>query len=184
MNRHQRRAQAKLGQTARSAGASFMPAPLSPAAANVFQAGINHYQAGQFDEAEICYRSALAIQPGHTGMLCNLGAVLHKQGKLDEAIAVYRDAIRINPRYALPHANLGSALKDQGKLDEAVSSFWAAVRINPDYQDAHFHLGLALHDQRKFAEAASAFQQAVQNQAGPCRGLLSSRHCALRARQI
>jgi tetratricopeptide (TPR) repeat protein len=162
MNRHQRRAQAKLGWTAKTAGSSFIPARLVPAADSLFKTGVDHYQAGQFNEAEDCYRRALGIQPGHPGILCNLGAVLHKQSKLDEAIAVYRDAIRINPRYALPHANLGSALKDQGKLEEAISSFRAAVRFSPDYQDAHFHLGLALHAQRKFADAASAFQQAVK----------------------
>lgn len=161
MNRRQRRARAKLSRIAKGTRAGSAADSLPLAVADIFQAGLRHYQAGQLGEAETCYRRVLAIQPHHSGVLCNFGAVLHKQGKLDEAIAAYRKAIKASPHYALPHANLGTALSDQGKFEEAAASFREAVRIDPNYQHAYFHLGIVLRNQRKFDDAISAFQHAI-----------------------
>jgi tetratricopeptide (TPR) repeat protein len=162
MNRHQRRADAKLNRTSNSPRAESAAGSLLPASAEVLQIGITHYRAGRLAEAESCYRRVLAIQPDHAGTHCNLGAVLQDQGKLDEAIAAYRQAIRISPHYALPRANLGTVLRKQGQLDEAIAEFRQAVRVQPDFAEAHFHLGIVLGDRRKLDEATAAFREAVR----------------------
>ena len=121
MNRRQRRAQAKLGRTARSAGREPALDKLSPA--ELLQLGLGHHHGGRRAEAEACYRRALADRPDLVVARYNLGVVLHDQGKIDEAIAAYHEAIRANPRYEPAYSSLGHALKTQGRLEEAVGAF-------------------------------------------------------------
>jgi protein O-GlcNAc transferase len=182
MNRKQRRAAAKLGET-------------SSGAAGFLAAGVKHHHAGRLADAEACYRRVLAAQPDHADALhllgviahqakqhdvavemigraikrngrdplyfCNLGAALKELGNLDEAVAAYRQAIRLKPDLADAHSNLGVALYEQGKLDEAVVGYLQAIRIKPGYAEAHSNLGIALKDQGKLDEAVAAHRGAI-----------------------
>jgi len=183
MNRHHRRANARLQQTSNN-----------PRAASLLQVGIKHHLAGQM--AEACYRRVLAVRPDHADALhllgviahqakrygvavelirkalgqdgqnadylSNLGAVLRDQGKFDEAVAAHRHAIEIKPDLVQAHSNLGVALRDQGKLDEAIAAYRRAIRIKPDYAEAHSNLGAALRDRGQFDEAVAAYHRAIR----------------------
>ena len=48
------------------------------------------------EEAEASIRRALALAPGFTRALDNLGAMLKDQGRLNEAIAIYRQLLQIS----------------------------------------------------------------------------------------
>jgi tetratricopeptide (TPR) repeat protein len=54
---------------------------------------------GRLDEAIVCFKKALAINPQLAEAHRNLGMVFARQGKLDEAIAHYKEALRIRPDY-------------------------------------------------------------------------------------
>ena len=186
MNRQQRRAGAKLGQTA--------AAPPTSAAAFLAE-GVEHHRTGRLPQAEACYRRALAAEPDHPDALHLLGLVAlqvgrpdaaveligkalkrrpqnpayffnfgnakAQQGKLDEAIAAYRKATAIKPDYAEAHSNLGNAAAYQGRLDEAIAAYRQAVAARADYAEAHSNLGDALTSQGKFDEAIAACRRAV-----------------------
>ena len=153
MNRKQRRAAAKLGQTSSH--------PPGGTAAAMVAAGLKLHQAGRFAEAEVWYRRVLAAQPNHADALHLLGTVAHQVGRHDEAVAAYRQAISITPDRAEAHSNLGVALKKQGKLDEAVAAYRQAISIKPDYAEAHSNLGVALQEQGKLDAAVAACRQAI-----------------------
>jgi tetratricopeptide (TPR) repeat protein len=192
MNRKQRRAAAKQGQTLGGSGA----AAVTKGAIDLLGAGIQNQQAGRLAEAEACYRRVLTVQPDHPDALhllgvvahqarrsdlaveligraikrngqnpiyfSNLGVVLKDQGKLDEAIAACRQAIRFKPDYAEAYSNLGYALSDQGKLDEAIAAYRQAIRFKPDFAEAHSNLGITLKDQGKLDEAVAACREAIR----------------------
>src|SRR6516225_6956010 len=104
MNRHRRRAVAKLG------GVS---------AVTHCNLGTALFHLGKREGAVAAYQEALRIKPDYAKAHGCLGTALHDQGKHEAAVAAYRAALRINPDDAATHCNLGTALTQLGKLDEA-----------------------------------------------------------------
>jgi Flp pilus assembly protein TadD len=82
MNRKQRRAAVKLGQTSGNASAT-LPGETPMAIAEVLGEGIRHHQAGRLSEAEARYRRVLAVQPYHADALHLLGVVAHQVKRHD-----------------------------------------------------------------------------------------------------
>jgi tetratricopeptide (TPR) repeat protein len=150
MNRHQRRADARL-----------RPTPSNSHAAELLQAGVSHHVAGRGTEAEACYRKVLAVFPEHADALHLLGVLAHQARQNDVAVALMCRALAQNPQNAMYLSNLGLALRDQGEFDEAIAAYCQAIRIKPDYAEAHCNLGAALRDQGKLAEAVAASRQAI-----------------------
>ena len=186
MNRHQRRAEKKLGRPVQDASAGTQKA---------FANALQHHQAGRLSEAERLYRQILTVEPRHADSLhllgmvayqagrpdvaadligqaigihgkvafyhCNLGLVLSAQGKLDEAVACYRQALALDRNYVEAHNNLGNALKDQGKFDEAAGCYRRAIALKPDLAEAHSNLGNALRAQGKPDQAIDCYRRAL-----------------------
>ena len=74
MNRHQRRANARLGNR-----------PIERAAASTLGLGLQYHKAGELAEAEGCYRQVLATQPDHADALQLIGAIAYQTGRYDAA---------------------------------------------------------------------------------------------------
>ena len=153
MNRHQRRANAKLGRT--SGEAPDVADPL-------LKLGTVLRTQGKFDEAIEAFRQAVRASPGIALNHVYLGALLHERGRLEEAAAAYREAIRLKPDYAEALSNLGTALCDLGRPDEAVRLQREAIRLKPGLATAHGNLGAALYDLGRLEEAVAAYRQAIR----------------------
>jgi tetratricopeptide (TPR) repeat protein len=153
MNRHQRRANAKLGRT--SGEAPDVADPL-------LKLGTVLRTQGKFDEAIEAFRQAVRAGPGIALNHVYLGALLHERGRFEEAAAAYREAIRLKPDYAEALSNLGTALCDLGRSDEAVRLQREAIRLKPGLATAHGNLGAALYDLGRLDEAVAAYRQAIR----------------------
>jgi protein O-GlcNAc transferase len=192
MNRHRRRAAAKLVGV--KGNSQITPVPSDVAA--LFGAAVAHHQAGRLAEAEACYRRVLAAEPSHADALhllgvialqvgrhdvavdlirqairlnasnpdyfSDLGNACFAQGNLEAAVAACREVIRLAPGDANGHCNFGTALSHLGKLDEAVVAYREALRIKPDYAKAHSNLGTALYNQGKHDVAVAAYRVALR----------------------
>jgi tetratricopeptide (TPR) repeat protein len=165
MSPEQRRAAKKLSRT-QSDSRREQQSTFGSTVTELWEAGLQHHQAGRLAEAEACYRLMLAAQPNHAEAYSNLGSALRDQGKLNEAVAAYCQAIGIKPDLAEAHSNLGSALRDQGKLNEAVAAYCQAISIKPSYAEAYSNLGNALKKQGKLDEAIAAYRQAISIKPG------------------
>jgi tetratricopeptide (TPR) repeat protein len=119
------------------------------------------YGKGKLDEAIVCYRQAIALDPKSAQPHNNLGVALQAKGKLDEAIVCYRRAIALDPRYAGVYLNLGIALEAKRKVDEAIACYRRAIALDPKVAVAHLNLGLALQAKGKLDEAIVCFRQAI-----------------------
>jgi protein O-GlcNAc transferase len=62
------------------------------------------YSAGQFDEAEECFRRLLDLGSRSVDLHTNLGNLLQAQGRLDEARDLYERALQLDPLNAGAHA--------------------------------------------------------------------------------
>jgi Flp pilus assembly protein TadD len=76
-------------------------------------------RSGEFAEAELHFRAALAMVP-NTQSYTGLGIVLLQQGRAEEAMASLRDAIAADPKNAAAHQELAKVLVSLGRMDEAL----------------------------------------------------------------
>jgi protein O-GlcNAc transferase len=161
MNRKQRRAAAKLGQTSSHPPGGTAAAIVPAGAPDLLAAGLKLHQAGRLAEAELCYRRVLAVQPNHADALHLLGVVANQVGRRDLAVELIRQAIQRNGHDPGYFYNLGMVLHAQGKRDEALTAYRRAISIKPDYAEALSNLGIALNEQDKRDEAVAAYRQAI-----------------------
>jgi hypothetical protein len=68
----------------------------------------------QLDQAEQCYRRALAVKPDYVTPLYNLGLVLHEKSQLPEAIAAYDRTIQLQPDHRSSILNRSMAILYSG----------------------------------------------------------------------
>jgi tetratricopeptide (TPR) repeat protein len=161
MNRKQRRAAGKPGQTSRDPSAkSQAPAAAGTDAADWIGQGLQYQQAGRLVEAEACYRRVLAAEPDHADALHFLGVVAHQSGHHDRAVELIGQAIRRNAQNPIYFSNLGIALKHQRKAGEA-PAYREAIRIKPDYPDAFYNCGNLLLELRRLDEALASYDTAL-----------------------
>lgn len=152
MNRHQRRANAKLQRKSND--------PYT-AAETLSNLGIALRAQGKLDEAIATFRRAIRVKPDVALFHFNLGAMLHECRRFDEAVVAYRQAIQIKPDYAEAYSNLGTALRDLDKLEEAITVQRQAIRLKPSVASAHCNLGAALYDQGRLEEAIASYRRAI-----------------------
>jgi predicted TPR repeat methyltransferase len=153
MNRKERRAAAKQGNTA-ALGAAL--------AATAHQLE----QAGRTQEAMEKYREALALSPATPGAANNLGDLLFKQGRLDEALGYFSSAILLEPASAVVHNNLGNVYLHRKQFQEAAFHFQKASALDPKYSNAHNGLGILLYESGQLEAAIKCYQQALEQDPG------------------
>jgi len=150
MNRHQRRAAAKLGN---QSGV--------PAVAGLVELGLKHHKAGKLAEAEQCYRRVLAIEPDHADALQLIGAIAYQMGRYDVAVDWIGRAIGRNGNNAAWFCNLGLALERQGRLEESLASHNRALELKPDYVEAFNNRGNVQRALGRNDEASASYDQAL-----------------------
>lgn len=80
--------------------------------------GVVRREQGEGEEAERCFRRALALRPDLGAAVNNLAALLKENGRPVEAIGWFRSAVRLQPDHPDIHGNLGAALLRVGAYRE------------------------------------------------------------------
>lgn len=73
-----------------------------------YEAGEQHYKAGQLDQAEVEFKSILELMPEDENALYRMGTLSFKKGQYDAAADYFERAIKVNPRNGKAHYNLAS----------------------------------------------------------------------------
>ena len=104
--------------------------PTGPAAMTLY--GDALWSSGLFEEAEIKYRDALAVEPalarGHHGMAKALAA----RGRLNDAMDSVQAALRLSPRDLEIHHTVGTVYERQHKYEEAAAAYSNYVNLLPN----------------------------------------------------
>jgi tetratricopeptide (TPR) repeat protein len=72
--------------------------------------GFAHWQLGQRERGEACWRAALELNPAEALALNGQGLLLLRRGQLEAAINRFTSAVQVNPGMAPAHSNRGVAL--------------------------------------------------------------------------
>ena len=124
--------------------------------------GIALNAAGRFAEAAERLAAALALRPGFTDAIFNLGNSYAGLGRLDDAIECYRAVLTRAPRSADTHSNLGVVLHERGEFDAAIAAYERALEIRPDLMEALQNLGSLLEERGRRREAMALYRRALK----------------------
>jgi tetratricopeptide (TPR) repeat protein len=113
----------------------------TPGLATLAAAAEAHVQAGRLDEAHAAYQAALAIAPGNTALLHNLGAIAAMRGHHRDAVALFDSVIALEPRSAAAHYNRALALLCLGQRRAAIEGLSRVCVLQPERYEAHRALG-------------------------------------------
>lgn len=119
-------------------------------------------QAGNFPQAEACYKQLLERDPKSVKALNNLGIVYEAQKRIAEAEWAYRRALEIDPGSLPARYNLAHALHADGRLDEAEQSYRRVIALDPGSYSALFNLGRLLESQHRLEEAEPCYRRAAE----------------------
>jgi len=122
---------------------------------------LEHYQNGQFGDAEKHAVSITQEFPQYQFAWKVLGAIFGQTGRNSEAAHANRTAVALSPQDAEAHSNLGIMLQELGKLEEAEVSYTQAIVLKPDLAEAHSNLGNTLQELGRLEEAEVSYNQAI-----------------------
>jgi Tfp pilus assembly protein PilF len=109
--------------------------------------GYSYYNRGDWANAEIYLRKAVAVNAKHARAWINLGLTLAQQDKTADALTAFTKAV--SPAEA--HANLAFVFTTQGKLVQAKAAYQQALALEPTLPVAR--TALARLEQPKSADA-------------------------------
>ncbi|MBD8871277.1 hypothetical protein [Rhodanobacter sp. DHB23] len=92
---------------------------------------------GREADAREAYLALLAVMPGHSGLLNNLGTLLDGLGYTSAARTLYREAVKHHPDHPTGLINLGTSLQKAQAFEEARVHFAAALALAPDSIEAN-----------------------------------------------
>ena len=122
---------------------------------------LEHYQTGQYDDAEKLAVYITQEFPYHQFGWKVLGAILGQTSRISEAVNANQKSVELAPQDAKAHYNLGITLQELGRFDEAEASYTKAIAFKPDYALAHNNLGITLQELGRLYEAEASYTQAI-----------------------
>jgi tetratricopeptide (TPR) repeat protein len=130
-----------------------------------YQAGLAHFRANQFTEAESCFRAVVASDPGFAMGHYMLGVALNFLEKWDAACEAFRSAIAVEPTLARAHVGLGSMLERLGRIDEAEAHLRKAITLDPQLNLGYIALAELLRGEGKLREAQALYESILAKSA-------------------
>ena len=149
MNRRERRAAGGSRINAKKSG--------DDAAAALYEAGFRHLRAGQYLEAQLCCRQALAADENHADTLHLMALLSFQANQYDHAVEWVTRALQQATKVEYL-VTLGTVLHNQGRFEEAFKAFDKAVQLRLDAAALWNGRGNALLALERQADALQSFQ--------------------------
>ena len=116
---------------------------------------------GNLEQAEVCLREVIQVQPNHWGAHNNLGTLMQNKGNILEAKHCYQKAIEFNGNFAHAIANLASISQLEEDWEQAKKGFYQALKLKPDYVPAHINLANLFKQQQRMGAAIEHFEKVI-----------------------
>lgn len=120
------------------------------------------HAAGQFGEAEQCYRRILELRRGDVPARYSIGVIQLQQGRAADALVFLEPLTAEAPRNADILSQCGRARQELGRRDEALADFDQALAVSPGNALALFYRGHLLTEMGRFAPALENYERLLQ----------------------
>ena len=125
--------------------------------ADWLQRGLGHLSAGRSIDAILCFRRAIAADPGAADVRFRLGEALWQLGLVDEAIQSFRDVAQADAGFVAPRMAVAEAELGRGDYAAARTAAAEALALSPAQvraQASHSVAAAALGDSAALATLA------------------------------
>jgi tetratricopeptide (TPR) repeat protein len=112
---------------------------------------------GQWQQAEVLLRKALAVRPDDAEVLYHLALLKTETGAFTEAHFFATAALEADPAFFRAHTLLGRIQAETGSPELALKSYDQAVVIAPNDAEAHFGRGVVLQRLERFEDALASY---------------------------
>lgn len=126
--------------------------------------GLVMHLRGDYAQAVLLLRQALALSPEHALIHMNLGISLHADGEPDAALASLQRACKLAADFAPAWFNLGRVLSMQGRPVGAVTALHRALDIDPEHMAARVTLAEAQTRLGALDLAGANYREVLQRQ--------------------
>jgi TolA-binding protein len=96
---------------------------------DLFQEGVNLYQAKDYQGAEAAFRKVISLNSTNDVVRLFLGDVLNQQGQVEEATELFCEVIRRSPKNPDGYLRLANVLMQQDKQEEAQNNLLQAKEL-------------------------------------------------------
>jgi len=127
-----------------------------------FRLALNHYQDGNFQQAENICKEILNVQIDNADALHLLGIIYYQLDDYDSAIEYIKKALQFSPAEADAYYNLGNALEAKGQIDEAITCYQKALEFDTNFAEAYNNLGHCFYDRGQLDDAITCYQKALR----------------------
>jgi tetratricopeptide (TPR) repeat protein len=117
---------------------------------------------GRRDEAEACYRGALARDHDYVEALIGLGDVEAQRGDSASALKRYEAAIEIDPRRPNAHFSTGRVLEAMGQTDQALAAYFRALEFDANNSAVILRIAAIQLARKQPDQALSRLDQVVE----------------------
>lgn len=135
-------------------------------AIDLFNQGLQLHQAGNLEEANSRYQSALVLDPRFSPALQYLGVIAAQSSDYARSIELIGQAITLNPIDPNAFLNRGLAFAALNQHENSLKDFQQARTIAPTHAPAFFNEGNALQALRRYPEAVKAYNSAIALESG------------------
>ena len=91
--------------------------------------GIQHSQAGRYDQALQAFDQALKLKPNDPALITYKGIVYYAKGQNDRAMKEFEAAIKLNPSFGRAYYQRGMIYEKQEKYDQALADLKKAKSL-------------------------------------------------------
>jgi FkbM family methyltransferase len=134
---------------------------MSASVVNQLNLAQQHYQTGNYLEAEAIFRQVVQQHPQQAEALFWLALIADQLGRPLDSVAYYKQVIRLQPTSAEAHGNLGSVLMRVGRLEDAIAHHRESLNLSQNSAKAHYNLAIALYQNHQVEEAIDHYRQAI-----------------------
>ncbi len=123
--------------------------------------GETHAAAGNFDAAEVAFRTAIEREPGNWRNRMAMAEFLYWRSRFGEAVEALYRVIELSPDNARAYLLIGASQDYLGNQQASLKATLKSIELSPT-RGAYRDLGLTYYYAHDFEKAAEAFEKAVE----------------------
>jgi tetratricopeptide (TPR) repeat protein len=138
-----------------------LPKPVNNAQKQLYQEGVNKYDAGNYEGAVEDFNQVIELDPQNALAYNRRGDAYYRLGDYEQAKADSSQAILLNPQDANAYYDRGFAFYELGKYKEAIADYNQAIKLNSENAYAYYGRGLARAEVKDNKGAIGDFSKAI-----------------------
>jgi tetratricopeptide (TPR) repeat protein len=129
---------------------------------DIFERGLIHARAGRHGDAIACFETAIAVKPGHVGILFALGNTAAAIGHKGAAETFFRRVLDREPDRIEALVQVGNLLRAGGRAQDAIALLKPAIERNPGESSLWLTLGSAVREAGDSGTAEVFYSEALR----------------------